>query len=244
MYRFDGERILIAGGSSGVGLAAAQILSESGAEVIITGRDKMKLERAAETVGGRCLPIAFDASDKSERENVIPIIGKIDHLVLAFSGGKGGGAFLTLSDEDLHSAFESKFWGHFSFAKDFHQSLRADGSITFISAISARAANPGTSGLSAMNAAIEGLVKPLAVELAPLRVNAVSPGVIDTPWWDIYDAHTRQILFSQFAAQTPVNRIGKPEDIAMAIVFLIGNTFMTGTVIECDGGLRLTNQKL
>ena len=118
------------------------------------------------------------------------------------------------------------------------------GSMTFVSAISARAANPGTSGLAAINSAIEGLVKPLAVELRPRRVNAVSPGVIDTPWWSWMPDDQKQSTFARFAAATPVGRVGRPEDVAQAIVFLIGNSFMTGCVLECDGGLRLVGQSL
>lgn len=95
-----------------------------------------------------------------------------------------------------------------------------------------------------MNAAIEGLVKPLAVELKPRRVNAVAPGVIDTPWWNWLSEEQKEATSVSFAAATPVGRIGKPEDVASAIVFLIGNSFMMGCVIECDGGLRLVGQKL
>ncbi len=98
--------------------------------------------------------------------------------------------------------------------------------------------------LSALNAAIEGLIRPLAVELRPRRINAVSPGVVDTPWWDMYDNKMKTSIFQKFAEQTPVGRIGRPADIAGAIAFLIGNTFMTGTIIECDGGLHLVNNKL
>lgn len=95
-----------------------------------------------------------------------------------------------------------------------------------------------------INAAIEGMVKPLAVELRPRRVNAVSPGVVDTPWWNWLPEEKKRATFESFAAATPAGRVGKPEDIASAIVFLIGNTFMTGCVLECDGGLRLVGQKL
>ena len=94
------------------------------------------------------------------------------------------------------------------------------------------------------NSAIEGLIKPLAVELRPRRVNAVSPGVIDTPWWNWMQEDQKTSAFAKFAAATPAGRVGKPEDIAQAIVFLIGNSFMTGCVLECDGGLRLVGQSL
>lgn len=88
------------------------------------------------------------------------------------------------------------------------------------------------------------MVKPLAVELKPRRVNAVSPGVVDTPWWNWLSPEMKTTTFDRFAQATPVGRVGTPADIAHAIVFLIGNTFMTGCIIECDGGLRLTGQQL
>jgi NAD(P)-dependent dehydrogenase (short-subunit alcohol dehydrogenase family) len=116
-----------------------------------------------------------------------------------------------------------------------------DGSITFVSAISSRALQPGTSGLAAINAALEAMVPILASELRPLRVNAVVPGVVDTPWWSQVPDEVRKELFEQLARQAAVGRIGKPEDLAAAIMLLTTNTFITGTILDCDGGWKLKN---
>jgi len=99
---------------------------------------------------------------------------------------------------------------------------------------------PGTAGIGAANAAVAALVPILAVELKPLRVNGVSPGVIDTPWWDAFPEEQKRAMFEGFAAKTPVGRVGRPEDVAQAIAFLIGDEFMTGHMLICDGGLRLS----
>jgi len=244
MFDLSGVRVMIAGGSSGIGLSAAKFLIDYGASVIITGRDARKLESATQLLGPGASSVAFDAANSEARAEALAGIGKLDHLVISLSGGKGAGTFQTLSEHDLRTGFEAKFWTYFSLAHDAVPHLSPEGSITFVSSISAKAANPGTSGLAAINAAIEGLVKPLAVELQPLRVNAFAPGVIDTPWWDWLSEDQKKATFESFAAATPVGRVGKPEDVASAIVFLIGNSFMTGCVIECDGGLRLLGQKL
>lgn len=121
------------------------------------------------------------------------------------------------------------------------ETIRRDGSITFVTAISARNSMPGTAGLAAINGALEAMVPSLASELRPLRVNAVSPGVIATTWWNIMPEEQRAAFFKESAAATAVGRVGEPEDVALSIVYLIQNGFVTGSVLECDGGLRLDN---
>jgi NAD(P)-dependent dehydrogenase (short-subunit alcohol dehydrogenase family) len=126
----------------------------------------------------------------------------------------------------LRAAFNGKFFAHSNVLK----AAQARQSVTIITAMSARAAFPGASGLAAVNGALEAMVRLLAVELAPVRVNAVSPGVIDTPWWDVLPADQRTGLFASLAAAAPVKRVGRPEDVAEAVRCLTGSSFITGTV--------------
>lgn len=133
---------------------------------------------------------------------------------------------------------EKKFFAQMTVAQCAPGKLEG-GSITFVSAGSARVAMHGTAGLAAINGTIEAAVPTLAKELAPTRLNGVSPGVIDTPWWDAMPKQFKENAFKQTAERLPVRRVGRPEDVAQAIAFLIHNSFVTGTVVEVDGGGHL-----
>ncbi|HEY0122105.1 MAG TPA: SDR family oxidoreductase [Rhizobium sp.] len=235
------QHAVIIGGSSGIGLATATHLLEKGYRVTITGRDEAKLRAAAESLSGDVATIAMDAADLTGLSKSFETIGPLDHLVLALGGGNGGGPFATVDLADLSKGFEQKTMAHFACAQACLPYLSNEGSITFVSAVSAQAAMPGTAGLGAVNAAIAALAPILAVELKPIRVNCVSPGVVDTPWWDFLGEDQRAPAFASFAARTPVGRVGRPEDIADAIGFLIGNGFMSGHTLICDGGIRLSS---
>jgi NAD(P)-dependent dehydrogenase (short-subunit alcohol dehydrogenase family) len=233
------QHAVIVGGSSGIGLATARLLLEQGFRVTITGRNEQRLAKAKQSLDGEVSAICADASAAHALRENFSRIGSFDHLVLALGSGKGGGPFASVSVADLRLGFEEKVYPHFANAQAALPFLRKDGSITFVSAVSAHWAMPGSAGLGAANAAVAGLVPILAAELRPLRVNAVSPGVIDTSWWDFLDASQKAAVFSDYAAKTPVGRIGRPDDIAQAIGFLVSNSFTTGQIIICDGGIRL-----
>lgn len=232
------QHVVIIGGSSGIGLATAILLLERGYEVTIAARNQEKLE-AVRASNPRLKTCVFDATDPENIRSAFTAIGPFDHLVLAMGSGHGAGPFATLEIADLRAGFETKMVPHFASAQAALPFLREGGSITFVSAVSARSSMPGTAGLAAVNAAIEALVPVLAVELKPLRVNAVSPGVVDTPWWDFLSSDQRGPALDGFASRTPVGRVGKPQDIAETIAFLVANGFMSGHVVVCDGGIRL-----
>lgn len=233
------ETVVVLGGTSGIGLATAQRMAGAGARVVVAGRDPEKLAAALALLGGDAAGEPLDATDRGALGAFFARAGRIDHLVLAFSGGEGGGAFRDLDLAALRRGFEAKFWPQVSAAQAALPALRRDGSITFLSSISARTANPGTAGLAAINGALEAMLGALARELAPIRVNAVAPGVVDTAWWDRLPAEAKQRVFAEQARVLPVGRVGRADEVAQAVQFLAGNGFVTGTVLECDGGLHL-----
>ncbi len=235
----QGETVIVFGGSSGIGEATAKELEAAGASVTIVARDVARLSSACARIGGAVKTASVDATDRAAVERFFEGVEPFEHLVLCQSGGKGGGAFPSLDLADLQSGLEGKLFAQLEVAQASLRKLTPGGSLTFVSAGSARAAIPGTSGLAAINGAIEAMVPTLAKELAPLRVNAVSPGVIDTPWWSRMPAEAKAKIFRQMAAELPVGRVGRPEDVARAIVFLIQDTFVTGTVLPIDGGAHL-----
>jgi NAD(P)-dependent dehydrogenase (short-subunit alcohol dehydrogenase family) len=139
----------------------------------------------------------------------------------------------------LRTAFDQKFWPHLHTLQAALPALRPQGSVVLVTAASAQAALPGTAGLAALNGALESAIGPLAAELAPLRVNAVSPGVVDTPWWDAMAPDQRAQFLADYAQSLPLKRIGQPGEIAQAIYLMATNPNITGTVLPIGGGMQL-----
>jgi NAD(P)-dependent dehydrogenase (short-subunit alcohol dehydrogenase family) len=220
------------GGTSGIGLATAQQLSDAGAEVTVTGRDPVKLAAVQDRFDD---VRQLDGTDRGAVSAFFDRFGQFEHLVLAFSPGPVGlGPIREISLDDFETAFSAKLFAYIHAIRE----AEVTESITMISAASARAALPQTVTLAAVNGAIERLVSPLGAELAPVRVNAVSPGVVDTAWWSFLPDDQRRAQF-EAAAGVPAGRIGSPADVAAAVVYLIDASLVTGTILPVDGGLTV-----
>jgi NAD(P)-dependent dehydrogenase (short-subunit alcohol dehydrogenase family) len=230
--------VLVIGGTSGIGEATARAFVARGDRVTVAGRDPQRLAAALDRLGEGVEGSACDAGDADAVRQLAAAIAPVDVLVLAPSGAAGAGPITDLDLDDLRSGFEGKFWPQVTALQQALPSLADDGAIVLVTAGSARAALPGTAGLAAINGALEAMVAPLAAELAPRRVNAVSPGVIDTPWWDAQAPGVREATFEAFAA-VPAGRIGHPDEVAEAIVALATNAYVTGSVLDCAGGAQL-----
>jgi NAD(P)-dependent dehydrogenase (short-subunit alcohol dehydrogenase family) len=161
-------------------------------------------------------------------------LGPIDHLVLS-TVARAGGPAKELDLGAARQAFQVKLWGPFAAV----QAADVRSSIVFVSGVAAATPARGGSATAAVNGAIEALVRTLAVELAPVRVNAVSPGIIDTPTWDAMAEADRKAMFDRLAGALPAGRTGTPDDIADAIWLLLTNGFVTGITLPVDGGHRL-----
>lgn len=228
------KKIVVAGGTSGIGLATALKFKELGGIVTVTGRNAIKL-RAAEGLGLKAE--ALNSRDRIALDAFFAKQGAIDHLVVAVSGSKGMGEFATLVLSEVREGFEEKFWSQLETVQSALPSIRSGGSVTLVTAISGSAKIPGVSGLAAVNGGLEVMVPIWAREWKTIRVNAVSPGLIDTPWWDFVPVEDRAATFAQYTAGLSVARAGRPEEVAEAIVLMAGNDYITGKVLGVDGGM-------
>lgn len=231
--------VVIVGGSSGIGLAVARALLERQARVTIASRSAEKLGRASESLNGRVSTARLDMRVEEDVKNFFSGLQGLDHLVITAAGAAFGN-FLELEVEEARAFFDSKFWGPYTVARYAAPRIRPGGSVTFFAGAASRKASPGFSCGSALNSAMETLSRTLAVELAPIRVNTVSPGLTRTPVWELLGEEERAQLFEQASRDLPLGRVGKPEEVAHAVVFLLENSYMTGSILFPDGGYLLS----
>jgi NAD(P)-dependent dehydrogenase (short-subunit alcohol dehydrogenase family) len=235
MGALDGKKVLVVGGSSGMGEAAAKLAAAAGAKVTIAARDRDRLAAAAKRIGG-VEPVTLDAMSDHAVEQFFADGTVWDHVVSCVGAG-GRGNIRELEMAAALAAMDGKFWAGVRIAK--YARIAPDGSLTFVSGALSQRPAAGASIISAVNAALERFSQGLALELAPIRVNTVSPGPVDTPMWDRYGAAAKQKFLDGAATRVPLKRVAQPEEIGEIVLFFMVNRFVTGTVVPLDGGSTL-----
>ena len=226
-----GKKVVVVGGSSGIGLATAELARREGAEVIIASRNADKLRSVAATLGARA--IATDVTSDKSVEELFAACGVVDHVVVTAAQLRSG-PFKTVPMEDVRSTMEGKFWGAWRVARSAQ--IVPGGSLTLVSGFLSIRPRPNSAIVGAANGAIESLARSLALELAPVRVNCVSPGIIDTPIRAAMPEAARLDMLAKTAAGLPVGRVGTGEDIARQILAFMTIGFATGSIVYIDGG--------
>ncbi|MCK6189209.1 SDR family oxidoreductase [Pseudomonas sp. EYE_354] len=226
----SGKTVIVIGGSSGIGAAVAEAAHARGAQVVLAGR---RLSSGSDN-GVRSEPV--DVTDSASLQRLFEGVGRFDHLV--YTSGPSVRA-KPLIDTDLHEAqdnFDVKLWGALRAIQLALPFLEAQGSISLTSGQLGRKLVPGQFIKIGINAATEALGKQLAKELAPRRVNVISPGVIDTPAYAGLAQEQRQAMFAKTGGALPVGRVGQAAEVAAGYVLAMENGYMTGSVIDIDGG--------
>ncbi|WP_437820038.1 SDR family oxidoreductase [Sorangium sp. So ce1078] len=232
------QHVVVIGGSSGIGLGVARACIERGATLTLVSRSPQKLAGAAAELGAtdRVRTFAADATQEAEVRRLFSERPPAHHVVVTAVQGH----YQPIRELELAAArrtIDSKLVAALHVAK--HARVEPGGSLVFTTGIASVRPGPGGSVVAAVNGALVSLVRALAIELAPVRVNALSPGWVDTPVWDSIAGGEKEQRFAQHARRLPVRRVGAPADIAHAALFLMGNGFTTGEVLHVDGGHRL-----
>ncbi len=230
-----GQKVVVVGGSSGIGLSTAELAKREGAEVIVASRNADRLNAVAANLGARAM--AADVTSDQSVENLFRACGPVDHVVVTAAQLRSG-PFKTVAMEDVRATMEGKFWGAWRVAR--FADIRPGGSLTLVSGFLSIRPRPNSAIVGAANGAIESLARSLALELAPVRVNAVSPGIIDTPIRAAMPEAARRDMLAKTAASLPVGRVGVGEDIARQILAFMTIGFATGSIVYIDGGALIS----
>jgi NAD(P)-dependent dehydrogenase (short-subunit alcohol dehydrogenase family) len=232
----EGQRVVVVGGTSGMGLATVRATAAAGAEVVAAGRRPVAQREPVPGVQAA----EVDVTDEQSVRRLFQRVGELDHLLVTASAGTPG-AFV---DQDLTTArsfMDGKFFGSWMCARYAAPRLRAEGSITFVTGGAVVRPPAHGSMITAAFAALEALTRALAIELGPRRVNAIRPGYTDSDMWSFLSRTERDELRRRVAEAMPVKRMGTPDDVAHAAVFLMTNRQVTGAVLEVTGGETLVN---
>ncbi|MCY4147771.1 MAG: SDR family oxidoreductase [Gammaproteobacteria bacterium] len=230
MSHSKGKKAIVLGGSSGIGLETSRLLAKRGIEVVVGSRRGV-LDEPIQGVQAE----SVDVLDRESLQKFFDRHRQIDFLVNSATGGKRAvGPFLEMDIEGFRASF-AKLWGYTNSIHVGARHMKSSGAIVLVSGYPARRFKPGYIAISTVGNAVEGFVRGMAHELKPIRINAVAPGLIDTPMFS-QEGHDREMFLSESTKNHLIPRAGKPEEVARAILFALENDFVTGTTIDVDGG--------
>jgi NAD(P)-dependent dehydrogenase (short-subunit alcohol dehydrogenase family) len=232
------QTVLVVGRGSGLARAIALIAADAGARVIVAGRNQEMLAAAYAGEPGIRAELV-DLTDEGSIAALGERLGSVDHVVSTASA-RARGRLADLDRDAIRLSFDTKVIGPLMLAKHLAPRMNQGGSFVIFSGVAAAKIAVGTMGVAITNAAADTLARSLALELAPIRVNAISPGVIDTGAWDAFCEQGKADYFADVSARNPARRIGTPDDIARGVLFALTSTFLTGQTLHIDGGEPLT----
>lgn len=231
------QQVVVVGGSRGIGLAVAHLAKDLGAEVTLMARSPSGLRQASDELGGVRTAIA-DLTDGAAISAAFAALPAIDHVYVA-AGSFVGGSVLTGAMADFRRAVDTRLWGAVEVVRAAVPKLSSTGSLTFTGGLSSDRPVVGAWATAVATAATEQLARALALELAPIRVNAIAPGWTDTPMWDVILGADKAAAFGQVATQVPIKRLATATEVAQAVIFLMATGAVTGEIVHVDGGHRL-----
>ena len=227
----DGKKAIVFGGTSGIGLSATQMLSDKGAHVVALSRNPEKLQNVPKNVVTKKMNVL----DRDALEQFFQEVGEYDILVNSATGGaRAVGPFLSMDLDGYRASFD-KLWGYTNVVRYGTKFLKDNGNIVLVSGSPARKCRPGRIAISSVGGAVEAFARGIAPEIAPKRINVVSPGIIDTPMSPL-QGKEREDYYKNTTNNNLIPRAGTPYEVATGIIFAIENEFITGTTIDIDGG--------
>jgi NAD(P)-dependent dehydrogenase (short-subunit alcohol dehydrogenase family) len=237
--QIKGSKAIVLGGTSGIGLATAKQLVDAGATVIVGSRSESNRATAAQSLGPDAVIHEVDVLDREGLAALFSEHAPIDILVCSATGGpRATGPFLQMDLDGFQGSF-AKLWGYTNAVRIGAESMSERGTIVLVSGYPARRPSPGASAISTVGNAVEGFTRAIAPEIAPRRINVVSPGVIRTPMMSL-EPEARDAFLDSATSDFPIPRPGEPEEVAQAILFVIENEYVTGTTIDVEGGALLS----
>jgi NAD(P)-dependent dehydrogenase (short-subunit alcohol dehydrogenase family) len=233
------KRVVVLGGSSGIGLAVAEQAASLGAKVVVASSNAERLQKAIESIGGDAQGQAVDVSDERAVQSFFTKFGAFDHLVFTAGDSLRVQDLASTDLKQARRAFELRYWAALAAVKYGHPHIRKGGSIVLTTGVAGQRPHKGWAVVASVCGTIEALTRALAIELAPIRVNAVSPGVLRTNLWQHMNADQREQLYESVGKSLPVGRVGEAHDVAQAYLFLMQEGFATGQTVVVDGGTVL-----